>query len=344
MGWDIPNLNTVPLDTAAPIDSAQNAEMNGLKIIKQRYDNATDEQKKQVRDVAVISQQLMGMKDPQMQAAFIEKNRAAIGEHADEMSQALAADPAQAQQMFGSQVKLAQLLGAMEPPTPNENKIVGEGDILVDSSGKVIARGNPKSTYGSGKPMTASAIKTQNELIGDMSIAEGNKADTGAIIDALDSKKLDLGPIDNLVSRGLQASGMSTQNSRNFETFKNSLEARRNASLRLNKGTQTEGDSERAWNEIMTNLTDNDFVSKRLKEVQNMDERASTFKNLQIDQLRSEYGLSEYDPSKIKSAAKPSLIFEGGNIPEISGPNDPNFAKLPAGAKFKSGGKTMVKH
>ncbi len=115
-----------PIDTATPIDSAQKAEMNGLAIIKQHYDNATEEQKKQVRDVAVVSQQLLGMQDPKMQAAFIEKNRGAIGEHTDEMLQALQADPVQAKQMFGSQIKLAELLGAMKDPKTDSNTFGSE--------------------------------------------------------------------------------------------------------------------------------------------------------------------------------------------------------------------------
>ncbi len=185
MGWDIPNLNTAPIDTATPIDSAQNAEMNGLKIVKQRYDNATDAQKKQVRDVAVISQQLLGMSDPQMQAAFIDKNKGLIGEHATEMTQALATDPAAAKQMFGSQVKLAQLLGAME--TPSALNVGGGTGALMDrlmaenpglsadqALQKIKAGYSQNTTMDAGGNITpmAGALETkgafkQSEAIGD---------------------------------------------------------------------------------------------------------------------------------------------------------------------------------
>lgn len=90
----------------------------------------------------------------------------------------------------------------------------------------------------------------------------------------LEDERLQLGPVRNLVSQGRNFLGMSDDVSRNFASFKSNLEKLRNDSLRLNKGVQTEGDAQRAWNELFTNLNDQNLVKQRLSEIEAINQRA----------------------------------------------------------------------
>lgn len=196
-----------PIDTATPIDSAQKAEMNGLAIIKQHYDNATEEQKKQVRDVAVVSQQLLGMQDPKMQAAFIERNRGAIGEHTDEMLQALQADPVQAKQMFGSQIKLAELLGAMKDPKTDSNTFGSEAvKGIMDTTGQDYASSLYQYQTGNRKDQTL-----QNGVVAPMkgsldTKTASKRADAigSTVGEGVGKAKLALGSVENNADYVLQ--------------------------------------------------------------------------------------------------------------------------------------------
>lgn len=189
-------------------------------------------------------------------------------------------------------------------------------DLTADMKDFLMTQENPKYAEflleKKRKPMPASVTKLQNDLLGELNIAGTIKADMNAIVKAVDSGKLNLGMVENVISQTRQAIGKSSPNSRNYETFVNSLKKLRNDSLRLNKGTQTEGDAIRAWDEIMTNLTDEKFVSKRLKEVSLINDRAAAAKNIQIDQMRSEYNLDPIDTSALENAPAAILMDEQG--------------------------------
>jgi hypothetical protein len=100
--------------------------------------------------------------------------------------------------------------------------------------------------------------------------------------------KLKLGPLINFNAIGRNLLGTSDENSRNFASFSATLERLRNESLRLNKGVQTEGDSQRAWNELVANKNDPQVVRQRLAEIQRLNQRAADFKKNMIVQRRDD--------------------------------------------------------
>lgn len=91
--------------------------------------------------------------------------------------------------------------------------------------------------------------------------------------------------------------GASTEESRNFGSFKNTLEKLRNDSLRLNKGVQTDGDAQRAWNELFDNINDKGFVQQRIGEIKRINERAVQLRKMNVDGIRSNYGHDPIDTS-----------------------------------------------
>lgn len=157
------------------------------------------------------------------------------------------------------------------------------------------------------KPMPAAALKLQNESLDIIGTANSMNDRLDKVINQIDEEKLAVGPVKNVISAGLNKAGMSTENSRNYASFISNLEKLRNDSLRLNKGVQTEGDAQRAWNEILSNVNDEQLVSQRLKEVKEINARAAELQKLNVDQIRANYG---NEPIEFDSFESPDVPRE----------------------------------
>ena len=119
-------------------------------------------------------------------------------------------------------------------------------------------------------------------------------------------------PVDSLFNnlessaRNLMGTGASTPDSRNFAEFKATLERMRNDSLRLNKGVQTEGDAQRAWNELLANIKDEQYVQQRLQTIMRLNERAIAIRSAKINQRRSNFGAPPLDVSQFVNMDAPA--------------------------------------
>ena len=149
--------------------------------------------------------------------------------------------------------------------------------------------------------LPAPALKLQNEELDAIGAAAGIQKDMASVRAQVESGKLQLGPIKNFMSQGKNYAGMSDENSRNFASFKATLERMRNESLRLNKGVQTEGDSVRAWNELLDNINDPEVVKQRLAEIEAQNQRAVTLRQMNIDTIRQNFGAEPLDTSGYQS-------------------------------------------
>lgn len=152
--------------------------------------------------------------------------------------------------------------------------------------------GNGNGDGYSNKPIPTNALKLQNEDLEAVGMVNGINSDLRSLKGQIDNGKLKLGLGENLISSAKNYTGNSDENSRNFSSFRATLEKQRNDSLRLNKGVQTEGDAIRAWNEIFQNLNDSNLVSNRLGEIANINERAASIKKENINTLRRNYNVA----------------------------------------------------
>lgn len=152
-----------------------------------------------------------------------------------------------------------------------------------------------------GKPLPAPALKMQQSDLEAIGIASGTQADLGAIEKQIADGKLNFGGLSNLINKGRNAVGMSTEESRNLSSFKSTLEKLRNDSLRLNAGVQTDGDAQRAWNELFENINDGGVVKQRLAEIKRLNARAVSLRKLNIDNVRANYGMDPLDTSKYEN-------------------------------------------
>lgn len=179
--------------------------------------------------------------------------------------------------------------------------ITVRGQNLTDARGREsneIARTKVGAAGPDGrpsKPMPATALKMQNEALDVIGIASSIQADLGTIEQQLEKGKLDFGPVKNVANNLKNMAGMSDEKSRNFSTFKSSMEKLRNDSLRLNKGVQTDGDAQRAWNELFQNINDKGLVKQRLAEIKAINARAVDLRKREVEDIRNNYNQQQYD-------------------------------------------------
>lgn len=169
-----------------------------------------------------------------------------------------------------------------------------------DAKAAAVDAAKPES-----KPLPATALKLQNEDLQSIGTFNGLDADLAGLQNQIDTGKLNFGLVGNLVNKARNAAGVSSEESRNMASFQAKLENMRNAVLVLNKGVQTEGDAQRAMNEIMANINDKELVKQRLAEIRALNARAVDLKKANIDTIRFNYGHPGFDFSKydIPSAA-----------------------------------------
>lgn len=194
---------------------------------------------------------------------------------------------------------------------------VSQGNLGV--SRERLALDKAKPVAGSAvaaqlKPMPTSALKMQQAELDAIGIASGIQADLGAVEKQIKDGKLDFGPVNNLIDRGRNLAGMSSEASRNKASFKSTLEKLRNDSLRLNTGVQTDGDAQRAWSELFENINDKGVVTQRLAEIKKLNERAVKLRKMNVDGIRANYGR---DPADTSGYEKQEPALNGGKTPDI---------------------------
>lgn len=215
--------------------------------------------------------------------------------------------------------EMATLAAANRPQaavTPVTVMRDGKPTIIDARTNSVIGEAPPKESKGGQLPV--SALKLQNESLDVINAAAAINPDIESMIDQIDKGKIQLGPLKNLTSQAANALGMSSPESQNFATLKATLENMRNASLRLNKGVQTEGDAVREWNALIANINDPKVVTKRLREIQKINSRAIDLQKMNIDVIRQNFGLDPMDISsreKVGAAVTPATQDAGAPPP-----------------------------
>lgn len=158
--------------------------------------------------------------------------------------------------------------------------------------------------------LPTSALKMQQEELDAIGTTASINADLSALGKQVDSGELNLGLVNNLTSKAKNFMGVSDEQSRNMATFQASLEKLRNDSLRLNKGVQTEGDAVRAWNEMLVNINDPKLVKQRLAEIQKINERAGSLRRMNVDVIRSNFGVDTMDTGNYQN--QPAAVGGSG--------------------------------
>ena len=156
------------------------------------------------------------------------------------------------------------------------------------------------------KPLPSPIVKEQQKIRDQIASAVQMNNMLSGFEKQLDEGKLNLSLTGNAANQALNYAGMATDESTNFSNFQAGMEKMRNDSLRLNSGVQTEGDAQRAWNELFKNINDEKVVKARLAEIRKYNDSAINFKKGDINAMRAEYGKGEFDDSVYGQQSQPA--------------------------------------
>ena len=225
----------------------------------------------------------------------------------------------QAEQQAAREAKKAEIEAKLaDQRTSREEAAALRRELAANASadrrliaGMVDARREQKNV----PKLPTSALKMQQEELDAIGTSSSINADLGAMAQQIESGKLKLGMVDNLAAKAKNFVGASDESSRNLATFQATLEKLRNDSLRLNKGVQTEGDAQRAWNEMLTNINDPKLVKQRLSEIQKINERAANLRGMNVETIRSNFGVEPIDTTPRKNL--PAAVGGGSNVDDL---------------------------
>ncbi|ARS48377.1 hypothetical protein PSMEN_08255 [Ectopseudomonas mendocina] len=213
-------------------------------------------------------------------------------------------------------------------------------DPSVSESDRAQARQAYSALQGnaSNKPaqMSASVQRLEDDDISAIGSARTMNSELARIDNQIANGELDLGLITNASSMAANALGIGGQNARNYASLNSTLEKLRNESLRLNTGVQTEGDAQRAWNELVTNLKSPELVRQRLAEIRALNDRAMGIRQGIINNRRAAQGADPLDVNAVlgteDAEVTPSRNTPAGRPVAIE--TDSDYEALPSGSLF----------
>lgn len=266
-----------------------------------------------MQQLGVPTDKLPPQYDPATMQSFVDKSKAFLASEYDDV-----------QGPRGGLMQREKRTGKLNQIVAPEQQKDWQNPGYIDAQRKIA------QARVEGKPakLPTSALKMQQEETDAISIASGIRTDLDAIKKQVDGGQLNLGLFQNLASKGRNFAGVSDETSRNFATFQATLEKLRNDSLRLNKGVQTEGDAVRAWNELLANINDPRLVSKRIEEINIINERAVNNRKMNVDNIRQNFGVESLDTSGYENQ-KPIIPSQPARIN-----NDAEYNALPSGTTF----------
>jgi hypothetical protein len=195
--------------------------------------------------------------------------------------------------------------------------MVGGKPMVVDARTRAVIGEAPPTAQTAPKPLPAAALRIQDEAIEQMVPVGGlnNRIDR-LLADIGPTGNLRLGLIQNQVNRALNATGVSTPQSQAYEDLKTNLETFRNGILMLHKGVQTEGDAQRAMNQIVQSINDPKVVSQALRRLRELNDEAIGLQQTRVNTVRREYGAEpmNFAPIVGNTGGLPTPgVISGGN-------------------------------
>lgn len=151
--------------------------------------------------------------------------------------------------------------------------------------------------------LDTAGFKYENEQFTLLDLNQNLASQTQDFINLIDDGKLKFGLVEGAIDSLDSLVGTPSEetiNSSNFNAFLNKL---RNDTLRLNKGTQTEGDAQRALDEIVNfyDKGDTKLVRARLQELLKINKTAAEERKRNINRIRKNQNVEEFDFSNYNS-------------------------------------------
>lgn len=216
--------------------------------------------------------------------------------------------------------------------------------VIADPNASESDRAQARQAYSAlqsttaNKPaqMSASIQRLEDDDISAIGSARTMNSELARIDNQIANGELNLGLITNASSMAANALGVGGQNARNYASLNSTLEKLRNESLRLNSGVQTEGDAQRAWNELVTNLKSPELVRQRLAEIRTLNDRAMGIRQGIINNRRAAQGADPLDVNAVLGT-EDAEVTQPRNTPAgrpVAIETDSDYEALPSGSLF----------
>ncbi|MHC3123220.1 hypothetical protein [Acinetobacter sp. GN11] len=205
------------------------------------------------------------------------------------------ADKNRAQDKILAEQKIALERGEFETMTGTDGKAYavyrnGQVEPLLLKSGEAFT---PQPKGNSGQPkLSDKALQLVNDLNVQLSTASQNSGKINGLISDVQSGRLNLSAANQLGARAKNMIGLSDENSRGVENFQTALNQAVNDVLMMAKGTQTEGDANRAAQVIAANPPrDNAAALQALQRLAAVQNNTVAVLNQNINGIYDNYGL-----------------------------------------------------
>lgn len=209
-----------------------------------------------------------------------------------------AAADAQVKRKFEPGTQAAIL--AAQAPYQLETVQGPDGPVATSRAQALAAAGGAPLTGIQGRSdSTLNKIRTATEAENDKISTLGRTNNLiQQNIDMLGKGGLQLGPVQNLIHKGQLAAGIQDPQAANYNSFMGNMNLLRDQTLSLQKGTQTEGDAQRAMAQLMTAYSDNNekAVAQRLQEIQTLNNKAIQESQQRIRQRTSSAAVAPLTP------------------------------------------------
>ncbi|WP_446089900.1 hypothetical protein [Acinetobacter sp. 1124_18A] len=166
----------------------------------------------------------------------------------------------------------------------------GKSKYIKDDQGNYIV----EKQSGNGQPkLSDKALQLVNDLNVQLSTASQNSGKINGLISDVQSGRLNLSAANQLGAKAKNMIGLSDENSRGVENFQTALNQAVNDVLMMAKGTQTEGDAQRAAQVIAANPPrDNAAALQALQRLAAVQNNTIAVLNQNINGIYDNYGLS----------------------------------------------------
>ncbi|WP_436463107.1 hypothetical protein [Acinetobacter seifertii] len=172
----------------------------------------------------------------------------------------------------------------------------GKGVRISDQKGNPI---QPQSKRDGKPQISDQALKSVNEINTNLSTATQNATKINSLISDVQSGRLNLSAANQLGAKAKNMVGLSDENSRGVENFQTALNQAVNDVLMMAKGTQTEGDAQRAAQVIAANPPrDNAAALQVLQRLAAVQQNTIAALNQNRNSIYDNYGVS---PPQAKS-------------------------------------------
>ena len=201
--------------------------------------------------------------------------------------------------MTGDSPKLVELPGRLSEEVSPDGSLIfstdANGRVSVRRSSEYDAIMAAKEAKAKPKTLSNTLQKAEDADFEALETSSNIVADTQDFINLIKSGDLSFSFGDKIGDAIALSLGGSSEEILNRSTFDTFLQRLRNATLRLNKGTQTEGDAERALEEIVQNRNNTQAVQRALEKLLEVNERAIENKKRGINRRRSTQGIDAFD-------------------------------------------------